>query len=223
MKFKSLTVGIALVGAALSVIANSAPAQAANFTYNEDRFGDLSSSLPPTQINGTNTFLPLPNDRLPVDGNPLQIVGEFSANDLNDYAQFVLDGTADRISIVMSSAHVPPGNFVRQLGYEFYQGIVGSGGTLLSSGIFATDGGDGAGPLLDGAVAALLTGGTFTPGAYSFRTFVNNPQIGLANDVDYNFQVEALPIPTPALLPGLIGMGVAAWRKRRGAVTATAE
>ena len=28
--------------------------------------------------------------------------------------------------------------------------------------------------------------------------------------------VEPIPIPTPALLPGLMGMGLAAWRKRRG-------
>jgi hypothetical protein len=160
---------------------------------------------------------------LPANGDALQIVGEFAPTDLNDFAQFVLGETADRISIVMSSSHVPPGNFVRQLGYEFYKGVVGNGGTLLSSGVFATDGGDGPGGLSDGAISALLTGGNFTPGPYSLRTFVSNPEVALAGDVDYNFQVEALPIPTPALLPGLIGMGVAAWRRRKGAVTATAE
>ncbi len=30
-----------------------------------------------------------------------------------------------------------------------------------------------------------------------------------------NFQFEVTPIPTPALLPGLIGMGMAVWRKRQ--------
>ncbi|MFM7471148.1 MAG: PTPA-CTERM sorting domain-containing protein [Nodosilinea sp.] len=30
-------------------------------------------------------------------------------------------------------------------------------------------------------------------------------------------------VPTPALLPGLIGMGVAAWRKRQGESTVSPE
>lgn len=33
--------------------------------------------------------------------------------------------------------------------------------------------------------------------------------------IDFVGDVSATPIPTPALLPGLIGMGVAAWRKRK--------
>ena len=34
---------------------------------------------------------------------------------------------------------------------------------------------------------------------------------------------SSTPIPTPALLPGLIGMGVAAWRKRQGEVEVSEE
>ncbi|MBE9031303.1 PTPA-CTERM sorting domain-containing protein [filamentous cyanobacterium LEGE 11480] len=34
-----------------------------------------------------------------------------------------------------------------------------------------------------------------------------------------NIQPAADPVPTPAMLPGLFGMGVAAWRKRRSAST----
>lgn len=31
----------------------------------------------------------------------------------------------------------------------------------------------------------------------------------------FRAELETVPIPTPALLPGLIGLGAAAWRKRK--------
>jgi len=55
--------------------------------------------------------------------------------------------------------------------------------------------------------------GPFIPGSVSSGLFVSNGNI--------------TPIPTPALLPGLVGMGIAAWRKRKNEpseqVTETAE
>lgn len=49
-----------------------------------------------------------------------------------------------------------------------------------------------------------------------------------ANNPNYSFQAElqplpVTPVPTPALLPGLIGMGAAAWRKRQGELAASSE
>ena len=35
--------------------------------------------------------------------------------------------------------------------------------------------------------------------------------------------VSVTPVPTPALLPGLIGIGVATWRKRKGALAISSE
>lgn len=36
------------------------------------------------------------------------------------------------------------------------------------------------------------------------------------NSFTFDDEPTTTPIPTPALLPGLIGMGIAAWRKRKG-------
>jgi len=43
------------------------------------------------------------------------------------------------------------------------------------------------------------------------------------NPTSYSLSIKAAAVPTPALLPGLIGMGVAAWRKRKGESAAQAE
>ncbi len=55
-----------------------------------------------------------------------------------------------------------------------------------------------------------------------FTSLINTPY-GPALD---NVRVSTdgvTPVPTPALLPGLIGMGVAAWRRRRGEAQAAGE
>ncbi len=51
----------------------------------------------------------------------------------------------------------------------------------------------------------------FAPGDAPNLTSISG-QLGFKIDLT----VEPIPIPTPALLPGLVGMGLAAWRKRRG-------
>ncbi len=43
------------------------------------------------------------------------------------------------------------------------------------------------------------------------------------NPSSYSLSIKAAAVPTPALLPGLIGMGIAAWRKRKGESAAQAE
>jgi hypothetical protein len=59
--------------------------------------------------------------------------------------------------------------------------------------------------------------GTVFSGTWDTERFLvgqSNQQAGLSHVTLYvpkNFQ----PVPTPALLPGLIGMGIAAWRKRK--------
>lgn len=87
--------------------------------------------------------------------------------------------------------------------------------------------------ILPGSVAEGLTGstGTFT------QTFATGGLFAIGvvdvNDVDDNDDDESstlstltlsngrfTPIPTPALLPGLVGLGIAAVRKRKGAAAA---
>jgi len=55
--------------------------------------------------------------------------------------------------------------------------------------------------------------GNFSFGVVDVGDYVGNSPL-LISSADYG---NATPIPTPALLPGLIGMGVAAWRKRKAA------
>lgn len=43
------------------------------------------------------------------------------------------------------------------------------------------------------------------------------------NPTSYSLSLKAAPIPTPALLPGLIGLGVGVLRKRKAEKAATAE
>jgi hypothetical protein len=217
MNLKFLSAGAVVAGTLAS-----APAQALTFTYNEFVTGDLSNnSALPTIINSGNTAPPLPATGLPANSDALAVIGGFSSSDLNDYGQFTLGQAATAIDIVMNSSHLPPAGVVRELGFQFYQG--GIGGTLLASGVFGTDGGDGSGPLPDGAFQQLLTG-NFAPGIYSFRTFVNNTSVPVVGSIDYGFRVEAAQaVPTPALLPGLIGMGVATLRRRKVMVSEASE
>ncbi len=68
-----------------------------------------------------------------------------------------------------------------------------------------------------GPMVKLLTGNWidvvfpvgFAPGDSPNLTLIPG-QLGFNIDLT----VEPIPIPTPALLPGLVGMGLAAWRKR---------
>ncbi|WP_414548325.1 PTPA-CTERM sorting domain-containing protein [Anabaena sp. CCY 0017] len=52
-----------------------------------------------------------------------------------------------------------------------------------------------------------------------FQITTNDNRFGRASVTISDFSVAADPvdtvIPTPAMLPGLIGMGIAAWRKKR--------
>ncbi|HIK44195.1 MAG TPA: PTPA-CTERM sorting domain-containing protein [Leptolyngbyaceae cyanobacterium M65_K2018_010] len=65
---------------------------------------------------------------------------------------------------------------------------------------------------------AIPTAGTYTLGFGVIN--VGDNLFGSTLVVD---DVSSTPIPTPALLPGLIGMGVAAWRKRQGEVEVSEE
>lgn len=72
-----------------------------------------------------------------------------------------------------------------------------------------------------GIVAYLLK--VPSSGMYTWTSPFVNPNNGNLKEVShvslfYRAPEDGVPIPTPALLPGLIGMGVAAIRKRRGSV-----
>ncbi|MBE9061248.1 PTPA-CTERM sorting domain-containing protein [cf. Phormidesmis sp. LEGE 11477] len=69
-------------------------------------------------------------------------------------------------------------------------------------------------------VVAYLLNVPNSNGEYSWTSPFTNPNNGNLKDVShvslfYRAPVDGTPIPTPALLPGLVGMGIAAVRKRR--------
>ena len=73
------------------------------------------------------------------------------------------------------------------------------------------------------------TGGLVT-GTYAANTKFLVKILGNASanpNYAYLAELQPLPpvvgVPTPALLPGLIGMGAAAWRKRRGELGVSSE
>jgi hypothetical protein len=61
-----------------------------------------------------------------------------------------------------------------------------------------------------------LTGGTIPNGDGTLARFNGTTFLGFPGDTgDMAFRLQGTPIPTPALLPGLVGLGLAAWRKQR--------
>jgi hypothetical protein len=74
----------------------------------------------------------------------------------------------------------------------------------------------------------LLNGGTSGISSFDFNTkgtATNSKEKSqdLSHASLYTFAGSSTPVPTPALLPGLIGMGVAALRKRKGEAEESAE
>ena len=202
--------GVAAIATTVTTLLLSTPAQAFNFTYNEDLVGDLGNTAgTATVLNHLNTNPALPLAGLPATGDPLEIEGEFSAGDTDDWAQFTLGEASSLLTIVMSSAHFP----TTELGFEFFRG-----GTTLAERIAS-------GTFLSNGNPPNPSAGAFLPGSFAageqffIRTFFADANGSLlSRGPDYNFQVEAQPIPTPALLPGLLGMGIAALRKRKTAL-----
>lgn len=69
----------------------------------------------------------------------------------------------------------------------------------------------------------FVSGGTFTPikdESFTFAAKISNP--GFSNEF-VDIAIGAQAVPTPALLPGLVGMGVAALRKRKSEELESAE
>lgn len=48
-----------------------------------------------------------------------------------------------------------------------------------------------------------------------FRSNPGDAWSGSGQELSFSIEDDTTPIPTPALLPGLLGMGIAAWRKRK--------
>jgi hypothetical protein len=130
---------------------------------------------------------------------------QIDANGLDETLKLTFDQTVKIISATFSRVGSP----VAGIGNDFY--------TLFSN----------AGPI---ATNQDIPGGNLTDtatGTVNFAAFLNTtgnvfsftvPGGGGLNTSDYQLRsidVDAVPVPTPALLPGLIGMGLGLVRKRK--------
>lgn len=186
MKFKSLSAGALLVGAIAASACFSAPAQALTFVYNETQSGDPNR-------NDLSTTADVVPDPLAATGHNLIINGTLQGRD-TDWFKFTLNSLAT-LSTSFGSPHTPPPQTLQALLYQATDLT-----TPLQTLTFNLPGGTGG-----------IVPGTFSAGTEFLIHIVGDG----SNNPDYDFTVEAQAVPTPALLPGLIGMGMAVIRKRK--------
>jgi hypothetical protein len=166
--------------------------------------GSMALSAPAEAliISGASSFTP-------VSGLPatLNVTGEFSNGDLSG-------GFTNVTGIQVGTLNITaPGNYVATPSYItnfMYQGQNAVFNLLSGSGVYANiNGVTFFGDDIFGEIRTL--GGTLLATA---KGSVSSVQTG--NSSDFSLSLNATAVPTPALLPGLVGMGVAALRKRKG-------
>lgn len=214
--FKGVITGISVVGCSALTTTMATPAHAALFYFGEPQTGDPARNNTAGTADDTGIDLPATGDAILIGGT---LQGGGSATGDIDWFSFTIQ-KAGTLSLSFQSSHTPTAALQAMLYLVsdsntpltlFRNSAPATPTTSLS---FNTPGGDGA--LVDGE--------------YGIGTeFLVHILGDATNDPDYSFQAElqplspTTPVPTPALLPGLIGMGAAAWRKRQGELAASSE
>lgn len=204
---------VSILAATLAITLSSSPVQAASFTN-----GSFEIGPDPGQ------FLPLPTGSadLPgwlVLGNSIDYVGaEWQASDgnrsldLSGQGAGRLEQTFDTIlgasyQVLFDLAGNPAGNPVEKL-----LRVTATGGAIQdysfdTTGKSFTD--------MGWQTVAYNFTATSPSTTLLFTSLINTPY-GPALD-NVRVSTDAMtPVPTPALLPGLMGMALAAWRQRQG-------
>lgn len=209
---KGVITGISVVGCSALITTIATPAHSALFYFGEPQAGDPARNNTAATADDTGIDLPTTGDAMLIGGT-LQRAGDI------DWFSFTIQ-EAGTLSLSFQSSHTPPAALQAMLYLIsdpttpltlFRNSAPTTPATSLS---FNTPAGDGA--LVDGDYAI----GT---------EFLVHILGDATNAPDYSFQAElqplspTTPVPTPALLPGLIGMGAAAWRKRQGELVASSE
>jgi len=73
------------------------------------------------------------------------------------------------------------------------------------------------GLMLTGSPVGVNPGGRFYFTRQDTGNFIFEDQASNFEGADANFRLSGRPVPTPAMLPALVGLGIAAVRRRRGA------
>ncbi len=206
MNFRALTIErmltrTAAIGLFAVAISMANPGHAVNFSFGEVQEGDPPRNNTADTADDTSIVLPAFNDAVSIDGTLLGSGDE-------DWFSFTIAQTGTLAVSFTSASFPPPGVATPTL--EGFLYLASDPSTVLQSLNFDAPGGDGG--LVDGSYDA---GSAFLVQVLGTGDYQRN----------YTYKAELQPalippppepIPTPALLPGLLGMGAAAWRKRVG-------
>jgi hypothetical protein len=153
-------------------------------------------------IGGASSFTP-------VSGLPatLNVTGEFSNGDLTGGFTSVTGIQVGTLNITAPGNYGATPSYITNFVYQGQNAVFnllsGSGVYISNSGLtFFGDDIFGEIRTLGGTLLATATGSL--SGSQTSRSS------------DFSLSLKATAVPTPALLPGLVGMGVAALRKRKG-------
>jgi ABC-type glucose/galactose transport system permease subunit len=217
MTSKTISLGIAAVAVATGITFSNLPAQAAALTGGITIRGDQANIPDLTTIGSTGNL---------TFGSPSSLSsqsGSFTGISLGTITINPLPLTLTAQSIVLGTTT------------STYDGA--GVNPFINFGTQTIDG------VTDALTFALNPGsyiGTFQNGVFNFQTatgvldgfFLFNGTTlggGILNAFEssqasgYTIRVEAVPIPSPVLLPGLVALGVSALRKRKGEMTETVE
>ncbi len=205
MNFNAISINHRLTGAAvigLFTLGASliSPVYGANFNFSEIQAGDPARNNTAATADATGIVLPAFNDAVSIDGT-LSGAGDV------DWFSFNISQTGTLAVSFTSASFAPPGVAKPTLQGLLY--LASATPTLLQTLSFQPAGGDGG-----------LVLGSYTAGSQFLVQILGTG----AYPRNYTYKAELQPelsppptpnaVPTPALLPGLMGMGVAAWRKR---------
>jgi hypothetical protein len=179
------------LGAATLAFGNVSPAMAGSFTYSGSTLGEATWNRP--IANGSNSPVALSN----LGTSTPFSVQQFTVDTAGDYS-FVSAGIEprgwDNFLVLYRNSFNPEKALenVRIANDDFTSSIGLSGFASVS--------------LRTGVNYFLVTTG-----------FTNNDAGQFLNTIEGPGNISATAIPTPALLPGLLGLGLQAWRKRKTA------
>jgi hypothetical protein len=197
--FKKIAV-VSASAIALSLGATMAPAQAANITSLSDNFDTENGSSFALNYSGfTNWDV--------VGGGTVDLIGSSNYDYYPGNGHYVdLDGSSSKSGVLTTKSAFATGQY--QLSFKLGGSKAGPESVTVSLGnlneVFTIASAD---PLTTFTRLVSVT----SPGTLSFANAGGDNVGAILDDVN----VSAVPVPTPVLLPSLIGLGLGALRKRK--------
>jgi hypothetical protein len=188
MDMKKLAVGAAIAASVVGgSVSMTAPAEAATFGFSGSARLERNSPAGFSTLN----FRQVPGGYLTPTGTAVdEDFNQFTINDI------LLNGTASPWTLVAPTS-------------SFFSGAtVPNGGSFTLTSFNLTE-------LANSLFRADIVG-NFANGALGTGTLTTQDPLFLTSGATYSVTLNYAAVPTPALLPALLGMGAAALRKRKG-------